>query len=266
MLEPKDNLDYLAVEANKKDMTLVTLDTHHLLALPAGVTRTTSGFQVFVHVPMLRPDSLMQVYQHIPLPVPIPHDRGTAFVQFTAGVDTIALSTDKQTFRITSVTELTADCTKVGNFFACPRGNTARKTFPNATQTPTEDPGLCLWGLLTSEADTIAATCQKSFVAPGNAVVQLTARSFITYGKATGNITCRDNNLQTSFHTTQYGSFHLPPGCSATSEQFTLHSSDSALTRNEDAWAESTLLPRNLSHIIDNINISDVHDLMVEAR
>ena len=262
----KNNLLEVAAKASSKGLSLVTKNVHDLLHLPADITTTPTGIEIFVHIPMIQPQSIMKVYEHIHLPVPIPNaDTTSIFILFNSDADTIAISKDKQTFRVTSASELNTDCVKIGNFFACPRGNMARRVPVDSSLTTTHDPGLCLWALLNSVNAAILATCKTSLVQPGPKVIQLTARTFITYGEATGNISCRTGNFQTSFHTTRYGSFHLPPGCTATSDTFELHSSDTAFIRSESDWAESVHLPANISHLTSDVDLPAIEKLMHQA-
>ena len=257
-------LDDLASKASKKGLFPVSTDLHDLLHLPAAITYTTSGFEIFVHVPLIQSNSIMKVYQHIHLPLPIFEGNSDIFMQLSSDTDTIALSQDKKRFRVTSAMELNNDCVRVGNFFACPRGNTARVA-PSSKTPAKDDPGLCMWGLLTSDMGVIHATCHKSFVKPGPAVVQLTPRTFITYGATAGNITCRSSKFSTTFRTTSYGSFHLPPGCSALSPHFALHSSDSAFTRSELMWAQASMLPSNMTLLAEDVNANEIKALMDQA-
>ena len=246
--------------ANTNGKTLISHEPTHLLNLPTTISSHENGFKVFTHIPIVDPATVLTLFQHTPLPI---RAAPGVFFSLSTQADSIAISEDEQLFRVTTMMELLADCTKIGDFFACPRGNAARRLSPNITAA--QDPGLCLHGLLTNHADRVHASCDMDFVRPGPAVYQTSARAFATYGRTSGNITCRSGTA-TTFTTTDFGSIHLPPGCSATTDRFQLSSSDSAYTRDEQAWVGTSPTSLNTSVILRHFNVDELHRLSTLTR
>ena len=56
--------------------------------------------------------------------MPLPIDDGI-FLTVDSPYDTIAISHDARKYCLTTITDLAADCFRLGNFYACPRGNNA---------------------------------------------------------------------------------------------------------------------------------------------
>ena len=247
-----------------RGLALISTDAHDLLHLPATLTFSTTGFFVLTHYPMIRPDTRLDIYQYIRLPIPV---SSGMFLAIDSEFDTIAISADHQTFRVTSGSELASDCHTLGSFYACPRGNSARHPPPTPPEDPIIDPALCLWGLLTGHSDMVNKVCEKTLVRPTTAAFQISARTFLTYGESMGNISCSTSHgLTTPFHTTAYGTFHLPAGCTADSDQFILASADSGYTRTEAAWTKATPISTNVSHFMDGLDSSDIDDLLTGLR
>ena len=246
--------------AQKNNLKLISDDAHDLLHLPATLTGTTNGFNILTHFPLVRPDSILDIYQHIRLPIPV---GAGMFLSLESEHDTIAISPDQQTFRLTSTTELSTDCSLLGTFYACPRGNSARHPPSTPPQSPSLDPALCLWGLFTGHTVTVNMACEKTLTRPTAEAVQLSARTFVTFGEAHGTITCRDHRgITMPFITKAYGSFVLPAGCRATSPNFTLASSDARFTRTEGAWTRATPIPTNVTQFMDGIRQDEMDTLL----
>ena len=69
---------------------------------------------------------------------------------------------DLNKFFMTDTAALNLDCTRVGEFFACPRGNVARKS-ASATAF-TDDPAACLLALFKANHRQANTVCAKHFV------------------------------------------------------------------------------------------------------
>ena len=139
--------------------------------MPISIAPSDDGFDIFVHVPLYRADSTMTLFQHLPMPLPLDDD---VFLMVDSDSDTIAVSQDNSLYRLTSITELAADCFRIGSFYACPRGNHAIKA-PQFPPNNTVDPGLCLWALLQGKGEFAAKSCRRTFIQPGPGVVQISA-------------------------------------------------------------------------------------------
>ena len=145
-----------------------------------------------VHVPLVRAGSLMGIFQHTPLPMPAGNN---LYVSINSGHDTIAVSPDLDHFFLTDITSLQLDCTRIGEFFACPRGNVARKS--SAAEDFTDDPAACLLALFKADHVRANSVCDKHFVRPAPTVYQISARRFVTYGATSGTLYCRGSTFMT---------------------------------------------------------------------
>ena len=150
----------------------------------------------------------------------------------------------------------------MGEFFACPVGNVARKT----AAAYTDDPAACLLALFTADHIKANTVCKKSFVQPAPTVYQVSARRFITYGETRGTLYCRGSTYKTEFHTRAYGAIYLPPGCSIDAEAFTITSSDAAYTRDEDDWGFTASFNVSLGFFTEGINATALSQLVGKAR
>ena len=258
----KDIFNDIGHYAFKTHLTMVTKDPYDLLLLPASVASSRSGFTVFLHVPLIKPSSEMTIYQHIDLPMPIGDG---IFLSLSSDHDVLVISADATLFRTTTSVELGNDCTKLGEFYACPRGNVARKN-PHLARLDTNDHELCLWAMFKGNASLANTACAKTLTRPAPQAVQLSAREFITYGETSGNITCRKSGLSTNFKTSAFGHFILPPSCEASSELFELSSSDSGYTRQETAWAAATDMDANVTAFLEGIPTIELDQILTATR
>ena len=188
------------------------------------------------------------------MPLPI-DDR--VFLTVDSSYDTIAISPDAHKYRLPTITDLVAECFRLGNFYACSRGNNTLHAPLDTGVDKSDDPAVCLWALVRGWGDVAGKTCRKSLVNPGTAVVQISAQIFFTYGQMRGHLKCRlPKNIVMPFATQRFGTFHLPPGCSAISELFSLHSSNSAYTRPEEEWTMVSAISINTLQMLDGMDLS----------
>ena len=247
--------------ARENKLEIVTNDINDLMHVPTSITPAKNGFTLIAHVPMIDPASTLIVYQHIKLPLPAGEG---FFFQLETSQDVLAIHEDDSVFKEMSMVELVADCVKLGNFYACPRGNAVRRPLPEAGKAR-DDPGLCLYAIFTGDQKTTNNACRKRIINPGPTAVQVTPRQFRTYGRTTGNVTCRSSKVYASFETQEFGNIHLPPGCTAHTEAFTLASGDSGFTRNVDEWAHTSTLTLNASKYLNNLDLKQLRKLADDA-
>ena len=155
-------------------------------------------------MPLVRKNSLMDIFQHTPLPMPAGNG---LYVSIASPHDTIAISPNLDRFFLTDSVSLHLDCTCFGEFFACPRGNVARKAA--TAQDFTDDPAACLLALFKADHRRASTMCAKHFVRPAPTVYQISARRFVTYGATSGTLYCRDSTFMTEFQTKEFGMITL---------------------------------------------------------
>ena len=261
MIKIDKSLSGLRSYASSAGLTLVSEEPHDLLNVPASLTSSPTGVNILAHVPLYRNGTLMEVFQHVPLPMPAGHG---LYFWLRTDDDIIAITHDNKAFKTTNMVELLADCTKLGKFYACPRGNTAR-TNNNATAQK-NDPARCLLALFTEDHRAAAVSCEKEFTKPRPEVFQTSARSFSTFGSTTGNISCRGSPIQSAFVTHDFGSIALPSGCHATSDAFLLSSSDAAFTRHEAAWGHRATLSTTTTTMLEDIDTKTLKTLISDSN
>ena len=69
-----------------------------LLHAPTSLAATTDGFLVVAHVPLVKKNSLMGIFQHMPLPMPAGDG---LYISIASVRDTIAISPDLERFFLT---------------------------------------------------------------------------------------------------------------------------------------------------------------------
>ena len=179
----------------------------------------------------------MTIFQCIDLPMPIGNG---VFLSLSSDHDTLVISTDSSLFRTTTSTEMGDDSIRLGDFYACPLGNVARRS-PTEENTAAhiDDIELCLWSLFISKPAIANEACTKTITRLIPKAIQVSACQFITYGASSGNnITCRRSGLGTNFKTTAFGHLSHPLGCEARSETFEISSGDAGFTRHKLAWPQ----------------------------
>ena len=147
----------------------MTENLNELLHVPTSITQSEAGFSLIAHVPLIDPTSTMIVYQHMRLTMPAGEG---FFYQLETDTAVIAIHPEEYRFKEMSMVELMADCIKLGNFYACPRGDAARK--PKTTGFTKDDPGLCLFGIFTGTTEMAATSCNRHIINPGPIAVQTT--------------------------------------------------------------------------------------------
>ena len=247
--------------ADKNSLALVTENLNDFLHVPTSITQSEDGFSLIAHVPLIDPTSTMIVYQHMRLPMPAGEG---FFYQLEADTDVIAIHPDESMFKEMSMVELMADCIKLGNFYACPRGNAARK--PTTTGFTKDDPGLCLFGIFTGTTEMAATSCNRRIINPGPIAVQTSPRQFTTYGSTKGNVTCRRSQTYTYFESKKFGNINLPPGCVAHTDNFVLSSGDSEYSRKESEWVHTSTLPVDAPLYLQGLNLTTLRALSKDAH
>ena len=247
--------------ARENNLEVVTSNMNDLLHVPTSITQTRDGFSLIAHIPMIDPSSTLIVYQHIRLPLPAGEG---FFYQLETSQDVLAIHEDDSVYKEMSMVELIADCVKLGNFYACPRGNAVRKP-PRETGKTRDDPGLCLYGIFTGNSETANSACRKRIINPGPTAVQVTPRQFVTYGQTTGNVTCKSAKVYASFETREFGKIHLPPGCVAHTDAFILASGDSEYSRKEEEWVHTSTLPLNASKYLQGLDLGQLRKIADDA-
>ena len=84
--------------ADRTGLLMPSDHTASLQYMPISIAPSADGFDIFVHVPLYREDSTMNLFQHLPMPLPLDDD---VFLMVDADHDTIAVSQDNSLYRLT---------------------------------------------------------------------------------------------------------------------------------------------------------------------
>jgi len=225
---------------------------------PSSISYLAGGFRLSVRVPLSREDSLLALFQLLPLPIPGPD--GIYFSLSHSDNAVLGITDKDNKFLVTDLQTLASDCTKMGNFYACPKNNVLR-SLPSTDNIRKDDDDLCPFALFTGATDVARITCAAHIINPRPMAVQVSARRFAVFGDFSGNITCRTSHITGSFRSTGVGSINLPAGCSASTDFFDLHSADSSFTRSDAKWATAIPLEGNTASFLHDLDTTKFLEL-----
>ncbi|MCK5806018.1 MAG: hypothetical protein KAI66_24515, partial [Lentisphaeria bacterium] len=232
------------------------------LQLPASFVSTPTGFSLLLHIPMVHQGSEMNIFRKENLPLPMSAEYN---LEIDSHYDYLAVSADGQRFRALSRADL-EDCTKIGDFYACVRGNVARKPPKGDAWTmPGKDPEVCIWALYSQEYDLAKRRCDMHVSARINAVRQLSPGTFVvsTNDAHQGRISCRDHGNETrrTFSAGRTTTITLQPGCLAETDSHAFAGVDSGFSRSTDDWTVSFTWPEMAHKLSGGLDIETFHAL-----
>jgi hypothetical protein len=104
-----------------------------------------TGFSTLVHVPLIDMKSVLTIWEHHILPIPLAH--GLNLNLGPAEYTHLAVTQDLKLYRAMTRTEFNT-CRRVGEFYLCNRGLVVTKAPKfDAPPPPWKDPALCLFAL-----------------------------------------------------------------------------------------------------------------------
>jgi hypothetical protein len=208
------------------------------------------SFTIFLHIPLVAPDSMMNVFKHVHMPLPL----GAGFqLTISSPLTHIAINTKGTLFKAMTQADL-QDCRQYGTFYACPRGNAVNKA-PAAHKHDdleqfSNDPATCLWALHEQKYQIARRTCDHHVGQHRDSVEQLSANDFAVFANKPhqGKITCRDSTLAHSKTVSleDLTVVSLPAGCTCTTDTHVFSSSDAAFTRDARKWGVQFKWPKTL--------------------
>jgi hypothetical protein len=196
---------------------------------------TGNGFDIFLHVPLVQPNSAMTVYRHVPLPMAIDEDLE---LEVNPMIDFLAISNDGKFFKTLSSAQLNL-CRKIADHFVCNHQNVVRKA-PETLDSVEIDDGICAWSLFLRKFDFAKKACNAHIKSRSSKAFQLSANAFLLYNHKPEvvAITCRNHStdIKRNLQVHKATKIPLPAGCSAETEEFVLHASDAGFLAPDDRF------------------------------
>jgi hypothetical protein len=178
------------------------------------------GFSTLVHVPLIYMKSVLTIWEHHILPIPL--EDGLYLNIGRSDYTHIAVKADHTLYRAMSRAEFNT-CRRVGEFYLCDRGLVVTKA-PELDAPPPQwkDPALCLFALFARRFELARATCRTTIGGTEAAMRIGAPDSFGSYMNKPyrGMVTCRGNNNpggpeRRSFMANGLTKITLPHGCTA---------------------------------------------------
>jgi hypothetical protein len=176
--------------SSKEDIFRV--DTSHIFF----ANRT---LRIMVHVPAHRADGLLNLYEYVPVPLPL---TPTKFVIPTPAAGLLAVSPGKLLFRTMSHDSL-HDCDRLLDLYFCHRQNMYDKRY-------TDD---CMVALYNSDYDKIGKRCPVQVQPREDFLVQLNSSHFILYQPEMGDIDKRCGGIIQTARVKGLVTVVVEPGC-----------------------------------------------------
>ena len=256
---------YVAKEAEKRGLIPLAMHASDWLALQASFVETDTGFDVLLHVPIIKPRSLLAIYKNAR--VPIPAGDGLHMAIGGDRLQYIAVSTDRQAFKAFTEDDW-QQCQQLGTFQLCDFGHTLRNV-PHGLPRH-KDEGLCLFYLLTRNFKAASIACDI-FIGQQTEILQRTGpREFLSYthDPIEARMDCEGNSNAFNHHLafTLSGSqkITLPPNCWVTTPSHTFASADAGfLDRSHLSVTYAWPLP--IEELTQGLNTSQFSQLIQES-
>lgn len=167
--------------------------------------------RIFVHIPMYKPDSLLDLFEYVPSPISI----GDQHFMFPEPEDAyLAVNKENTLFRPFPTSDLTL-CSSIGEIYYCKNSNWYLRRFQSS----------CLPNLYLFDTDRIVANCEFSFQEKEDYLVQLDHESFVLFQGQEGlvQLDCPESvphTMEMSFKGAYR--FHIQSGCRIKSSNFAM--------------------------------------------
>lgn len=171
--------DMLSEAAAARNLVVPINSANDFLQCPISFKVTSTGLEIVVHVPAAPQDSLLHVFQYIPLPLPLTNG-GVATPKLTNHI--IAVSPTHDRFTVLSAYDL-IQCKPLGGLLYCPDLNAVRRPTAVGPDDHDLDEGLCLLSLLTHQLADALKRCPVTLSQDPNVVRQLGKGKFLIHAK-----------------------------------------------------------------------------------
>lgn len=248
-------------DARQAGLQPVTKYFSDYLQFAASFIKTNKGFAVMVHVPLIDPDSVLTIYAHHALPIPLNDDLYLHLGPMA--FSHIAVSQDGKLFRSMTLAEYNS-CRTIGEFHLCDKGLVVRKIpLPDSEPPPYKDPQLCLYALYARRFELAIAVCETIIGVKDTAMQQIGPNAFASYAATPhqGKVVCRgDNNpsgpATTTFTVHGLQRIQLPFGCTAETDTHVFAAADDSFSRDLEEYSIAYDWPFDVHHLTKGLNTS----------
>jgi hypothetical protein len=220
------------------------VDTSHIFFL----NRT---LRIFVHVPAYREDGLLDLYEYIPVPIPLTQSK---FVIPAPAAGLLAVSPGKLLFRTMSHSAL-HDCDRLLDLYFCHRQNLYDKRY-------TDD---CMVALYNSDYAKVGERCPILVQPKEDFLVQLNSSHFVLYQPELGDVERRCGGIIDRARLRGLYTVHVGAGCRVDSRSYifdgalAIYSEGSELQQRVMNF--SKVVPRELRDELEQLNEKELAEL-----
>jgi hypothetical protein len=173
--------------------------------------------RIILHVPAFRPDSILDIHEYIPMPIPLPNHK-EMYVLPTPSASLLAISETASFFRVLSIDTLKL-CHQVSGLYYCNGQNYFDKRITDS----------CLPALFFNRPSSIQTECRFTTRPREDFVAQLDSHLFILYQATENTIELRCGNHRVSHSFQGIRKISVPSGCRVTTTSFLLDGSYSVV-------------------------------------
>jgi hypothetical protein len=215
-------LHHMSRTASRIQHTILLRFPSDFLQCSCSFIMTEHGFELVAHVPIAPEDTIMNVYQYTPMPMPV-HTNFYATVNSPTTI--IAVNAEEDKFRSISQATL-ATCRRIGTVFQCDKFNVVRRAqqlVPKAI-----DDEMCLFSLFRRKLDHARDTCNWRLTARPETAAQINRDTFAVVAQQShrGIINCWNTSTTETLEITagEIMTHKLKPGCRAQTNAYIMAS------------------------------------------
>lgn len=256
----------IKLEEQAKARGLHPISTHFsdLLQYHTDFRATAHGFELLLHVPLVAKDTMLTIYRHHPLPIPL---TDKLHLSVTPGdYSHVAVTPDLKYFRAITQAELST-CQTLGSMFLCDRASLLRAAPIDDTKVNGRDPALCIYALVARRFQLAAKTCNTHFAQSENSMAMISPTRFAAYSSEPrrASISCPNQSIQAGLTVHQLSLLELPLGCSGVTDQYMFTTADSSFIRPAEDWSVAYEWPLSLEDLTQQLDASHLEHLIKDA-
>lgn len=227
----------LKITAEETGHVLLIQHRIHLAQCESSFLASDTGFDIFIHVPMAKPEDSFNVYEFLRTPIAL-HSGLSIHIESSKAI--LAVNSERGYDVVQSMTlaEL-GQCRMLSDLFLCDFNNVARRARASAQGTDEE---VCLYSLFRHNFEGIKTTCRWRISRLEDRVFQVSPHTFFAYTNepTTGVIRCDQSRRTTdkTFLTKGSSRITVPANCSGILGDTTFSPRDQYLIREHEVrWA-----------------------------
>lgn len=205
--------------------------------LPTSFETHGTVIRVLIHVPLIRGEDILTLYNFHNLPLAL--TGSNQVVQVDAQEEILAINQDNTEYLALKPSDLT-DCITLSTLKICPNLNYRRRDFEAS----------CIASLFVSRAEAAHKACPMAFVPHRAEIKQLAQGQFLVFHPENMRlqVKCTERNYRKMIQFRGTRLVHLDPGCYGHSTAYSMEAHkeftvNHTILRAETEWAETQLLP-----------------------